>query len=208
MDALAGLPSPLWILGTDTGVGKTFVAAAIARAWAAEGPVVYRKPFQTGVQGHGDPEADQAQVAGPGIEVETGLCLLAPLSPLAAAEAEGRQVDMAALHAWCVRPVPAGARLLLEGVGGVMVPLPAPPPKHGTHFAAWGADLRFPALLVARGGLGTLNHALLSAEALMLRGWRLAAVLLNPGLDGSHDAARANAEILSRFLPMPVRVLE
>ena len=61
---------------------------------------------------------------------------------------------------------------------------------------------------MARGGLGTLNHALLSAEALMLRGWSLAAVLLNPGLDGSHDAARANAEILSRFLPMPVRVLE
>jgi dethiobiotin synthetase len=75
------------------------------------------------------------------------------------------------------------------------------------HFAAWAADLKIPALLVARGGLGTLNHTLLSAEALMLRGWTIAAVLLNPGLDGSHDAAKGNAEILARFLPVPVRVL-
>ena len=43
------LPTPLWVLGTGTGVGKTHVAAQLARAWAAEGPVSYRKPFQTGV---------------------------------------------------------------------------------------------------------------------------------------------------------------
>ncbi|MBK7294181.1 MAG: hypothetical protein IPI84_10520 [Holophagaceae bacterium] len=43
------LPSPLWVLGTGTGVGKTQVAARLARAWAGLGPVAYRKPFQTGV---------------------------------------------------------------------------------------------------------------------------------------------------------------
>ncbi|MBI4913687.1 MAG: dethiobiotin synthase [Acidobacteria bacterium] len=203
LQGLDRLPSPLWILGTDTGVGKTFVAVQVAAAWAREAPVVYRKPLQTGVTGDGDPRADQAAVAGPGITVETGLTLREPLSPLAAAEAEGRNLDLAALAAWCRRPIPEGARLLLEGAGGVMVPL-----WGRTPFAAWGAELDIPAFLVARGGLGTLNHTLLSAEALMMRGWRLAGVALNPGLDGSHGAARANAEILGRFLPVPVAVLE
>jgi dethiobiotin synthase len=202
MNALSGLPSPLWILGTGTGVGKTFVAGALAREWAALGPVVYRKPFQTGVKDPQDAGADLAAVAGPGVLAETGLCLQAPLSPLAAAEQEGRTVDLPGLRAWCLRPVPEGTRLLLEGVGGVMVPL-----AERTTFAAWAADLGIPALLVARGGLGTLNHTLLSAEALMLRGWTIAAVLLNPGLDGSLGAAEANAAILRRFLPVPVRIL-
>ena len=64
-------------------------------------------------------------------------------------------------------------------------------------------------MLVALGGLGTLNHTLLSAEALMLRGWRIEAVLLNPGADGTPpEAAEANADLLREFLPLPVRVLE
>lgn len=200
---LCSLPSPLWVLGTDTGVGKTFVSARIARAWAALGPVVYRKPFQTGVVSAADPEADQGVVAGPGITAETGVVLREPLSPLAAAEREGRALDLAALKAWCLAPPPEGARLLLEAAGGVLVPL-----AEGVHFLAWATDLGIPAVVVARGGLGTLNHTLLTCEALMLRGWRLPAVLLNPGLDGSHAAADANAALLRRFLPIPVQVLE
>ena len=203
MTTFSGFPSPIWILGTDTGVGKTFVARALAQEWAASGPVVYRKPFQTGVRDARDPCADQSSVAGSGISVETGLCLEAPLSPLAAAEAEGHPVDLQELQAWCLRPVPEGTRLILEGVGGVAVPL-----AEHTRFAAWAADMNVPAVLVARGGLGTLNHVLLSAESLMLRRWTITAILLNPGLDGSHDAARGNAEILGRFLPVPVRILE
>ncbi|MFN8011066.1 MAG: dethiobiotin synthase [Holophagaceae bacterium] len=197
----ASLPAPLWVLGTDTGVGKTRVCAALARRWAAEGPVTYRKPFQTGVEDAGDPGADARAVAGPGIHVETGLVLRAPLSPLAAAEAEGRVLDLEALAAWALRP--AEGRLLLEGVGGVMVPL-----SPGSHFAGWASGFGVPAVVVARGGLGTLNHTLLTCEALMLRGWRIAAVLLNPGVDASAGAAPANAAILSRLLPLPVHVLQ
>jgi dethiobiotin synthase len=197
------LPSPLWVLGTDTGVGKTFVSARIARAWATLGPVVYRKPFQTGVDRADHPLADQSAVAGPGISAETCMVLRQPLSPLAAAAREGRALDLDAVKRWCLEPPPAGARLLLEAAGGVMVPL-----AENQHFLAWAADLGIPAVVVARGGLGTLNHALLTCEALMLRGWRIAAVLLNPGLDGSHAAAGENAAILARFLPIPVHVLE
>lgn len=196
------LPSPLWVLGTDTGVGKTHVAARIARAWAERGRVVYRKPFQTGVLSERDAEADAPRVAGPEITVETGVCLKAPLSPLAAAEREGRSLDLEALAEWALAPVPEGARLLLEAAGGVMVPLAA-----NRHFLAWATDLKVPAVVVARGGLGTLNHTLLTCEALMLRGWKLPAVILNPGGDGaSGAAARENAELLRRFLPQPVPV--
>lgn len=200
---LRALPSPLWVLGTDTGVGKTYVAARIARAWSALGPVHYRKPFQTGVAGAGDPEADQQAVAGPGITVDTCVRLREPLSPLAAAEKEGVDLDLDAVRNWCLAAPADGGRVLLEAAGGVLVPL-----ADRVHFLAWATDMKLPAVLVARGGLGTLNHSLLSCEALMLRGWRIAAVLLNPGLDGSRAAAVENAALLARFLPVPVHVLE
>jgi dethiobiotin synthase len=200
---LQQLPSPLWVLGTGTGVGKTHVAARIARTWAERGPVEYRKPIQTGVASEEDPEADAPSVRGPGITVATGLTFLAPLSPLAAAAQEGRTLDLEALTAWTTRPPAPGARLLLEAAGGVMVPL-AP----GRHFLAWATDQRIPCVVVAPGGLGTLNHALLTSEALMLRGWTIAALLLNPGLDGSHAAAADNARLLSAWLPFPVHVLD
>lgn len=199
---LEALPSPLWVLGTGTGVGKTFVSARIAQAWAARGPVSYRKPFQTGVDRADHPEADASAVAGPGITAESHVVLEAPLSPLAATRREGRTLDLEATAAWCLRP--AAGRVLLEGVGGLMVPLA---PK--VHFLAWATELRIPCVLVSLGGLGTLNHTLLSVEALMLRGWRIKAVLLNPGADGARpQAAAENAALLREILPVPVHVLD
>jgi len=199
---LQTLPSPLWVLGTGTGVGKTFVSTRLARAWAELGPVSYRKPFQTGVDRADHPEADASAVAGPGITAESHILLRAPLSPLAAARREARVLDLEATARWCRRP--AEGRVLLEGVGGLMVPL-AP----NTHFLAWATGLNIPCVLVALGGLGTLNHTLLSAEALMLRGWRIEAVLLNPGADGADpEAAAENAGVLREFLPVPVHILD
>jgi len=196
------LPSPLWVLGTGTGVGKTQVAARLARAWAGLGPVAYRKPFQTGVDRAEHPEADAAAVRGPGIITESHILLKAPLAPLAAARLDGRSLDLEAAARWCQRPFEG--RVVLEGVGGLMVPL-AP----RTHFLAWATDLKIPCVLVALGGLGTLNHTMLSAEALMLRGWRIEAVLLNPGADGtSPEVAEQNATVLRGFLPMRVEVIE
>ena len=195
------LPTPLWVLGTSTGVGKTFVSAHIARAWAEHGPVTYRKPYQTGVDRADHPEADASALSGMNIVTETHTLLRAPLSPLAAAQREGRTLDLEAAARWCLRP--AEGRVLLEGVGGLMVPL-AP----STHFLAWATDLKIPCVLVALGGLGTLNHTLLSADALMLRGWRIEAVLLNPGVDGtSPETAEENAMLLRGFLPVPVGVV-
>jgi dethiobiotin synthase len=231
VDLAGRLPSPLWVLGTGTGVGKTFVSSRIAEAWAKCGPVSYRKPFQTGVDRPDHPDADATVVVGSGITAESGVLLRAPLSPLAAARHEGKSLDLAALAGWCARP--AEGRVILEGVGGLMVPL-----VPQVHFLAWATEVRWahgnppspgawsaaapeglacrrpvdaqriPCVLVALGGLGTLNHTLLSAEALMMRGWRIEAVILNPGADGTAPlVAEQNAEILRGFLPMPVEVL-
>jgi dethiobiotin synthase len=196
------LPSPLWALGTDTNVGKTHVAAFIAKSWAKDGPVVYRKPFQTGVLSSDDAEADAPCVAGPNIAAETGAVFGGPLSPLAAAELEGRAIDLDEMLAWCKRPVPKEARLILEPAGGVMVPL-----ANGATFANWASKMGVPCIIVARGGLGTLNHALLTADALHARSWEIAAVVLNPGLDGSFAAAEENAKILARFIKEPIYIL-
>ena len=199
---LPDLPSPLWVLGTDTDVGKTHVAAHIAAAWSGLGPVVYRKPFQTGVPDEEDPGADAPRVRGAGITVETGIVLRAPLSPLAAAEREGRSLDLEDLARWTRRPVPTGARLLLEAAGGVMVPV-----GPGCTFLDWATPMGIPAVVVARGGLGTLNHVMLTCEALLRRDWAIASVLLNPGVDQALEAARENAGMLRRFLSVPVEVL-
>jgi len=193
------LPSSLFVLGTDTNVGKTTLAQRLARLYAERQPVVYRKPFQTGVTGPDDPTADAARLAGANIVAETGLWLHQPLSVLAAAEAEAVRVDLEAALAWTLRPVEASARLLIEGVGGVLVPL-AP----HVNFADWAAPLGIPAVIVARGGLGTLNHTQLTVEAWCRRGGTVAAVLLNPGLDGSFDAAQKNQELLRRMLDLPI----
>ena len=195
------LPSPIWVLGTGTDVGKTWVSARMAEAWLKEGPVTYRKPFQCGVADDDDPASDLSALRKTGARVESFASFLAPLSPMAAARAEGRELDLAAAFQWCKRP--GDGRLLLEGVGGVMVPL-----SKEVHFLAWASELRIPCVLVARGGLGTLNHTLLSCEALMLRGWRIERVFLNPGLDQSFEAAQENAEILRKFLPLRVEILD
>lgn len=194
------LPSPIWVLGTDTEVGKTWVSARIAESWIKAGPVTYRKPFQCGVAHGDDAASDLSVLRKTGARVESFASFLAPLSPMAAAKAEGRGLDLEAAFEWCKRP--GDGRLLLEGVGGLMVPL-----SKDAHFLAWASELRIPCVLVARGGLGTLNHTLLSCEALMLRGWRIERVFLNPGLDHSFEAAEENVKILRIFLPLPVEVL-
>jgi dethiobiotin synthetase len=84
-----------------------------------------------------------------------------------------------------------------------MVPL-----ANGIPFIKWASKLEIPGIVVARGGLGTLNHVLLTYEALLVNNWKTEAVVLNPGMDGSFEAARNNAKILERFLDVPIVIHE
>ncbi len=142
------------VTGTDTDVGKTVFAAALAGALGAD----YWKPIQAGL----DPEADVDSVAmlsGARILPEA-YRLTTPCSPHRAAAIDGVTIDPARL----ALPDVDGP-LVVEGAGGVLVPV-TPDLLFADLFARWA----HPVVLVARTGLGTINHSLLSIEALRSRG--------------------------------------
>jgi len=142
------------VTGTDTDVGKTVFAAALAGALGAH----YWKPVQAGL----DPRADIDRVAilsGAHILPEA-YRLTTPCSPHRAAELDGVTIDPARLA------LPDGdGPLVVEGAGGVLVPI-----TRDLLFADLFARWAEPVVLVARTGLGTINHGLLSIEALRRRG--------------------------------------
>ncbi|CAN5141161.1 dethiobiotin synthase [soil metagenome] len=153
----------LVVTGTDTDIGKTVVAAGLAGALGAS----YWKPIQAGVADGTDSER-VAALSGARVLPEAYRLAL-PASPHLAAEAEGIAIDPVRLALPDVRP------LVVEGAGGVMVPVRRDPPLFMADlFAVWGA----PVLLVARSGLGTINHSLTGLLALRQTGVRVAGLLM------------------------------
>jgi dethiobiotin synthetase len=148
--------SPIVVTGTDTGIGKTIFAAALTGALGAS----YWKPVQAGLDGETD-SAAVARLAGlpPERALPESYRLTTPASPHYAAELDGTAIDPVTL-----KPQAVEGRLVIEGAGGLFVPLTRTLLTIDL-FARWG----FPIVLVARTGLGTLNHTLLSLEALKTR---------------------------------------
>ncbi|MBB6307667.1 dethiobiotin synthase [Xanthobacter tagetidis] len=145
------------VTGTDTGIGKTVFAAGLAGFLDG----FYWKPVQAGLAEETDSET-VARLAGLAPEriLPEAWRLALPASPHLAAEQEGVAIDPAALVP------PAGPRpLVIEGAGGLLVPL-----TRQALFADVFARWRLPAVLCARTALGTINHTLLSLEAMRARG--------------------------------------
>ena len=139
------------VTGTDTGVGKTVAAAALAWRLGAS----YWKPVQAGL----DEETDSEVVARlASVEVlPEAYRLTTPCSPHRAAEIDGATIDLDRL-------APPPGRLVIEGAGGALVPLTRDL-VYADIFARWG----LPVVVVARTTLGTINHTLLTVEALRAR---------------------------------------
>lgn len=168
------------VTGTDTGVGKTIVTAALAaRGLAAGRRVAVVKPAQTGTAAFGAGETSDIETVrrllGPAdVMYAVGGEYPDPLSPLAAAEVSGRPpVYLGDVLALVGDLAERHDLVLVEGAGGVLVPMGA---------SAWTvADLavaaRAPAVVVARAGLGTINHTALTLEALARRGIAAAVVI-------------------------------
>jgi dethiobiotin synthetase len=144
------------VTGTDTDVGKTVFAAALVRALGAS----YWKPIQAGLADGGDAftVAALAELA-PGRIVPEAYRLETPCSPHRAAALDGVEIDPGRLSL----PVVDGD-LVVEGAGGLLVPI-----SRDLLFADLFARWRKPVVLVARTSLGTINHSLLSIEALRRR---------------------------------------
>ncbi|MCT0206263.1 dethiobiotin synthase [Synechococcus sp. CS-1332] len=159
-------PLQLVVCGTDTDVGKTVVSALLVQGLGAQ----YWKPVQSGLEDGGDSGRVQRLLDLPAERLwPEAYRLTAPVSPHWAAERDGLSIDPArlALPAW-------DGPLVVETAGGLLVPL-----RRNwlqiDQIAVWG----LPVLLVARSGLGTLNHTLLSLEALARRSIPVLGLVLN-----------------------------
>jgi dethiobiotin synthetase len=165
------LAGPVLITGTDTGVGKTVVTAALAASASSAGlRVAVVKPAQTGTGGGEPPDvAEVVRLAAPALAV-TLAEFPDPLAPLVAARVAG--CPPLALY-----PVVDAVRaqvaehdlVLVEGAGGLLVPMGVRPGGDAWTVADLALLLGAPALVVARAGLGTLNHVALTLEALQRR---------------------------------------
>jgi len=181
-------PFRVFVTATDTGVGKTEVASALLSLLADRGlrPAPF-KPYESGcVRLEAPADALALRAAAGSDDALERICVhrfRAPLAPGVAARRLGRRPDL--------RPVLAGRALVAEGAGGLLVPLD---PRHDVVDLI--ALLRLPVVLVARAGLGTLNHTGLSLELLRRRGITVRAVVLSRTTPASDPSLADNARLL------------
>jgi dethiobiotin synthetase/malonyl-CoA O-methyltransferase len=173
----------VFVTGTDTDVGKTLVSAWLASSWQAE----YWKPIQSGsVDGT---DADTVARLAPGVLIHpSSVVLAAPLSPHEAARRERTVIDLDSV----TMPTTAGP-LVVEGAGGAMVPI-----NDTALMIDLMERLHLPVLVVARSGLGTINHTLMTLEILRSRGVPLLGVVMN----GQKNPA--NRQAIEHFGKIPV----
>jgi dethiobiotin synthetase len=188
----------LFVTGTDTGVGKTVVAAAVCAALAARGErVAAFKPVVTGLDEEpGEWPRDHellAQVAGAGQSADqvAPLTFGPPVSPHYAAHEAGTSIEPRDLTAAARAAAKGADALICEGVGGLLVPL-----TPGYLIRDLALDLDLPLLVVARPGLGTINHTLLTLEAARAAGLTVAAVVITPWPDEPTGMELSNRETI------------
>lgn len=183
-----------FVTGTDTGVGKTEVSAGLLAAMVRRGarPFAF-KPAESG--GTGDAEALQAAAGGWQPLDQVCLYRLAqPLAPGIAAREEGVRIDWARVlrHFRSLGRGPG----VVEGAGGLFVPF-----SGAREVVDLIVALKLPVVLVARAGLGTLNHTSLSLEALARRAVKVAAVVLVQGTRAVDASVKFNRAELERRFP-------
>ena len=164
-----------FVTGTDTDVGKTVVSAWLVGRLGAS----YWKPVQAGNHPETDSEIVRRLAGAPPERILAEAYLLPePIAPHEAARRAGTSIDMAKLA-----PPPCDGVLIVEGAGGLLVPL-----NDKAYVIDLAAELHLPIILVARSTLGTINHTLLSIEAIRRRGLPLAGVVVN-GPETPHNRA-------------------
>lgn len=198
----------LFVTGTDTGVGKTVLAAAIVASLRATGePVQPLKPVLSGLDEPTDPDwpPDHELLArAGGVDPDTvALIRYGPaVSPHLAAELAGTSIDPDALTAQIREAADGCGTVVIEGVGGLLVPL-AP----GYDVRELARDLELRLVIAARTGLGTINHTLLTLEAARSAQLDVAAVVLTPWPEVPGVVERSNRETIARLGDVAVATL-
>lgn len=199
----------VFVTGTDTGVGKSVVSAAICAALAARGErVAAFKPVVTGLD---DPPGEWpldhellagAASAGQAPEEVAPLRFGPAVSPHLAAELAGEAIEPRRLVE-AARAAGGGAEVLVcEGVGGLMVPI-----TPGYLVRDLALDVGLPLVVAARPGLGTINHALLTLEAARAAGLDPRAVVLTPWPDEPSTMERSNRDTIAALGGVEVETL-
>jgi dethiobiotin synthetase len=195
----------LFVTGTDTGVGKSVLAASVCAALAARGErVAAFKPVVTGLDdepgefGYDHELLASAANSGQASEDVAPYRFGPPLSPHLAAELAGERIEPAQL----LEAARAHELLVCEGVGGLLVPITT-----GYLVRDLAIDLGLPVIVAARTGLGTINHTLLTVEAARTAGLRVAGVVMTPWPDEPAEIERSNRETIERLSRVPVSCL-
>src|ERR1041385_3644959 len=191
----------LGVAGTDTGVGKTVVAAALLVLLRQRGGRVSgMKPIETGVlSGECGADATLLRAAAGGFDPPVDVCpvsLAAPLAPLVAAREAGRRIDLEDLDRAFARLCRRRAAVIVEGAGGLLTPITWTLGYDGL-FLRWGLDI----VIVAGNRLGVLNHTLLTVRVAAIARLRVRAVVLNDVPPVANSAlGETNYRTLARLL--------
>jgi dethiobiotin synthetase len=193
--------SGLLVTGTDTGVGKTFVACALAHALRAAGRrVTVMKPVETGVTDAPDDARRLREAAADPASLDE-VCpyrLRAPLAPGVAARLEGVTIDLARLEALIRRRLASADVLLVEGAGGLLVPI-----ADSVTWADLAARLRLRLLVVAANRLGTINHCALTARVAEGMGLSVLGFVLSSPDQARDASADTNAAAVTGLTGLP-----
>jgi dethiobiotin synthetase len=191
----------IFVTATDTGVGKTVVSAAVCAALARRGErVAAFKPVVTGIDEEPDDWPRDHELLAKVATVRQEPSDVAPLSfgpavsPHLAAEMAGDTIEPHELAAAARTTGENADALVVEGVGGILVPL-----TPGYLVRDLAVELDLPLVIVARTGLGTINHTLLTIEAARAVGLDVAGVVMTPWPDQPDEMVRSNKETIERF---------
>jgi dethiobiotin synthetase len=192
----------LFITGTDTAVGKTFVTCALARGLRVAGiDVGVMKPVETGVPASGPEDARQlirAAAVDDDLDLVCPIRYAMPAAPEAAAAGEAPGTHSTSIDRIGSAFATLSSRhafMLVEGAGGILVPF-----DEKTTMASVAKQLELPVLIVARASLGTINHTLLTLEACSTRGLEVVGVVLSHATGVLSEADTQNLEVLKRSL--------
>jgi dethiobiotin synthetase len=196
----------VFVTGTSTEVGKTVVAATIARTLAAEDKrVAIFKPAVTGLDEGVETDHALLRRAARSDQSDEEIAPYRygpPASPHLAAALAGEEIDPDRLRQVAAAAAEGADAIVCEGVGGLLVPLS---PKYLVRDLA--ADLGYPLVVVASSGLGTINHTLLTVESARAAGLEVAAIVLNPWPEAPNEIERSNRETLAELAGVRILTL-
>ncbi|MEI6278007.1 MAG: dethiobiotin synthase [Verrucomicrobiae bacterium] len=188
-----------FLTGTDTGVGKTFVTALLARGLRRAGlDTIALKPVCSGDRA----DAEILRAAGGNeltLDEVNPLWFQLPVAPIVAARAESRTVSIPALADWFGKVSARRKSVLVEGAGGWLAPV-----AKGAFAADLCAALALPVIVVAANRLGCVNHTLLTIESIRARGLECRGIILNTIQPSPDEAARTNRALLEEFTSVPI----